>query len=196
MREFDWGARRDRPQVTHDRILTVANAITAVRLAGLPVFVWLLVGREAYGAALAVLAAVAATDWADGYVARRFDQVTRLGTILDPLVDRLLLATAGIALAVAEVVPWWLVALILARDVAIVAGAAVLFRGMPQIAVTRIGKSATAALLVGLPAFLVARWLDAGVVLGLAWAFSLAGVAAYYIAGVQYARAALAVRAR
>lgn len=191
MREFDWGARRDRPQVTHDRVLTVANAITAVRLAGLPVFVWLLLGREAHGPALAVLAAVGATDWMDGYVARRFDQVTRIGTLLDPLVDRVLLATAGIALAIADVVPWWLVALLLVRDAAIVIGVLVLFRGVPPIRVTRVGKAATACLLVGLPGFLVARWLDAGLLLGAAWVFSLAGLAAYYIAGGQYARAAL-----
>lgn len=191
VRQFQWGARGDGPSVVHDRILTAANAISVVRLLGLPVFVWLLLGREDLLAAFGLLAAVAATDWVDGYVARRFDQVTRLGTFLDPLIDRLLVITVAVSLLVAGLLPLWLVAAVVGRDVALLAGAFALFRGIPPIPVTRTGKAATAALLVALPGFLLGNidWDGAPVFLAASWTLAAVGLAAYYIAGAQYARA-------
>lgn len=192
MREFDWGARRDRPAVVHDRVLTVANGITALRLLGLPLFVWLLLDREAYGKAFTVIALVASTDWIDGYVARRLDQVTKLGKVLDPLVDRLLMATVSTALLLAGFLPWPFVALLVLRDVVLLAATLVLYGGIPPIGVTRTGKVATAALMLGLPSFLLGGmdWAGAEVFLVLAWLWTTVGLLGYYVAGVQYARAA------
>src|SRR3712207_6661666 len=111
---FNAGARTDGPTVVHDKIATAANGITAARLLGLPLFVWLTAAEQAYGWGFLTLAVVGATDWIDGYVARRFDQVTKIGKLIDPLIDRALLATAGITLLVLGLIPWWIVALIVA----------------------------------------------------------------------------------
>lgn len=192
MREFDWGTRRDRPAVVHDRVLTIPNGVTALRLLGLPVFVWLLLDQEAHGKAFGVIAVVASTDWIDGYLARRLDQVSRLGKVLDPLVDRLLMATVGIALLVAGFVPWPLVAALLVRDAVLLGATLVLYGGIPPIGVSRTGKAATAALMTGLPSFLLGGmdWPGAPVFLALAWVLAPLGLVGYYVAGVQYARAA------
>jgi cardiolipin synthase len=191
---FDAGGRPGAPQAVHDRVLTAANAITLVRLLGLPLFVYLMVSRRAYGQAFAVLCLVGATDWIDGYVARRFDQVTRLGRFMDPLIDRLLLATAGLTLWAVGFLPLWILLLIVGRDAAMFVAAGILFRGVPPIAVNRTGKLATACLLIGIPGFLLGRmdWDGATVMRVLAWAFSAVGIAAYYVAGAQYAVAARA----
>ncbi len=195
---FDAGSRRAHgAQGVSDRILTAPNAITAVRLLGLPVFVWLVLGPQAYGAAFVLLLAIGATDWVDGYVARRFNQVSRLGTLLDPLVDRVLLATALVTLLIADIVPWVLVAVVVGRDVAVIGGALVLFGGIPrELPVNNAGKAATAALLVGIPLFLASEWLGWAWVTTAAEVATVAGVAAYYASGVQYAMAAVQLRRR
>ena len=198
MRLFDAGQRDDRPAVVSNRVWTVANAITFARLAGLPLFVWLMLGPDAYGMAFLTLVVVGTTDWIDGYVARRFDQVTRLGQVMDPLIDRALLATAGITLAVVGFLPWTVLILILVRDVAVVAGGYLLFGGVPPIPVSRMGKFATACLLIGVPGFLVGnmRWAGAGAFAVAAWVFTAVGLAAYYLGAGQYARFAFALRRR
>ncbi|MGI9016783.1 MAG: CDP-alcohol phosphatidyltransferase family protein [Euzebya sp.] len=198
VRLFDAGLRSDRPVVVHDRVWTVANIITFVRLLGLPLFVWLMVGPAAYGMAFLTLVVVGTTDWIDGYVARRFDQVTRIGKLLDPLIDRALLATAGITLAALGLLPWWVLALIVARDVVLLGGAAILFSGNPQIPVTRLGKFATACLLIGVPGFLLGAmdWGGASLWGGIGWTFTATGVITYYAAGVQYAQIARGLLAR
>lgn len=199
MRLFDLGARGPEPPVVHDRVLTVANLITLVRLAGLPLFVWLVLVRQAYGLGLLTAAIVGSTDWIDGYVARRFDQVTRVGRFLDPLVDRLLLATAGITLVVAGLAPLWLVGLVVLRDALLLLAIGALFRGAPPIPVNRTGKTATALLMAGLPSFLIAAmdWGGADAFRVAAWVLTVAGAVAYYLAGWQYAVAARAIlRAR
>jgi cardiolipin synthase len=198
VRWFDAGARGDGPATVHDRVVTAANAITAVRLLGLPLFVWLVVSG-AYGIGFGVLVVVAATDWVDGYVARRFDQVTRLGKTLDPLIDRAMLATAGITLLAIGFVPWWIVALVIGRDALLLAVGYVMFRGNPNLPVSRLGKFATACLLIGIPAFLLGRmdWVGAGILLVLAYGFSVLGIATYYVAAFRYwqaARVAVTVR--
>jgi cardiolipin synthase len=192
VRLFDAGKRSDAPQVVHERVLTVANLITLVRLLGLPLFVYLMVGPRAYGQAFATLCVVAATDWIDGYVARRFDQVTRLGRFMDPLVDRLLLATAGVTLWAVGFVPLWILALIVGRDGVLFLAAGVLFHGAPPIAVNRTGKFATACLLIGIPGFLLGRmdWPGATAVRFGAWVATAIGIVAYHAAAVQYAIAA------
>lgn len=189
MRDFDWGAPKDRPVVVHDRVLTAANAISLLRLAGLPLFVWLMFGPRAYGWAFFTLFCVGSTDWLDGYVARRFDQVTKLGKLLDPVIDRGLLATVAISLLVAGMLPWPLVAGILGRDVLLLIGSLLFLRAVPEIAVTKTGKIATACLLIGLPGFLLGHmdWAGRQLFLVLAWIYCLVGLAGYWLAGIQYA---------
>ncbi|HVM19335.1 MAG TPA: CDP-alcohol phosphatidyltransferase family protein [Egibacteraceae bacterium] len=195
---FNAGARSGAPAVVHDRILTVANGITAVRLLGLPVFVYL-AAIGAYGRAFGTLVLVGATDWVDGYVARRFDQVTRIGKLIDPLIDRALLATAAITMLVLGIIPWWVPALIIVRDVALLLAAFVLFRGAnPNIPVSNLGKFATACLLIGVPAFLLAHptadWPGARVTTVIAYGYCIVGIVTYYVAGWRYGRMAMTVR--
>lgn len=190
MRLFDAGLRTDRPVVVHDRVLTVANAVTAVRLAGLPLFVYLVLGPAAYGIAFGLLALIAATDWVDGYIARRFDQVTKLGRVLDPLIDRLMLATAAITLVVEGFLPLLVAVAVLGRDALLLGITLIRYGGVPPLPVNRAGKFATACLLIGVPGFLLGnmRWAGAGLFLALAIGFTAVGVVAYYVAGALYAR--------
>jgi cardiolipin synthase len=192
---FDAGARPGEERV-HERLLTAPNAITAVRLLGLPVFVWLVIGPQRHLAAFWVLVAIAATDWVDGYVARRFDQVSRIGKLVDPLVDRLLLGTAAITLVVAGLLPWPLLVAIVLRDVVVLGLSLVWFGGVPPIPVSRIGKAATALLMIGVPGFLLAgvEWAGSTVILAVAWVATVAGIVAYYVAAARYGRVALAIR--
>lgn len=194
---FDAGARTDAGhERVHDRVVTVPNAITAVRLLGLPLFAWLVLGPQRYLAAFWLLVAVATTDWVDGYVARRFDQVTRIGKLVDPLVDRLLLATATITLLLAGLLPWPLLALILVRDLVVLGLSLLWFGGVPPIPVSRTGKLATALLMIGVPAFLLAGvdWVGASAIRVLGWAATVAGIVVYYVAAARYARVARAIR--
>ncbi len=196
---FDAGARSDVAATVHDRVVTAANAITAVRLLGLPLFVWLTLGVGAYGMAFLVLVVVGSTDWVDGYVARRFDQVTKIGKALDPLIDRAMLATAALTLLVVGFIPVWVVVAVVARDALLLVAALVMFRGNPNIPVSRLGKFATANLLIGVPGFLLGRmdWSGADLFLGLAYGFAVVGIVAYYVAGWRYWRAArVAIRMR
>ncbi len=192
---FDAGARAGSERV-HERLLTLPNVITAVRLLGLPVFVWLVLGPGRHLVAFWLLAVIAATDWVDGYVARRFDQVSRIGKLVDPLVDRLLLGTAAITLLVAGLLPWPLLAAIVLRDVVVLGASLALFGGVPPIPVSRVGKAATALLMMGVPGFLLAGvdWAGAPVVLVVAWVATVAGIIAYYVAAARYGRVALAIR--
>lgn len=194
---FDAGTRRGAPATVHDRVLTVANGITAVRLLGLPLFVWLMTVGS-YGVAFATLVLVGATDWIDGYVARRFDQVTKVGRLMDPVIDRLLLATAALTLLAVGFIPVWVVVALVARDAVVLLGALVFFRGTPAIPVSKLGKFATACLLIGVPGFLLGRmdWPGAEPFLVLAYGFSVVGIIAYYVTGWRYGRAARAIKRR
>jgi cardiolipin synthase (CMP-forming) len=196
VRDFDWGRRGEGPEIVHDRVLTLPNAVTAARLAGLPLFVWLMLGARAYAWAVLVLVLVASTDWVDGYLARRLDQVSRIGKILDPLVDRLLIATVVVTMLLAGMVRWWLVALLLSRDLAIVIGAMAMFRRLPDIPVTRTGKFATFVIMFGLPGILLGHidWALNELTWIAGWGLTAVGVAAYYTAGVQYVRTAVRLR--
>lgn len=100
-----------------DRIWTVPNLLSFLRLLGVPVFLWLALGPRADGWALAVLAVAGLTDWLDGKVARAFNQVSRLGRLIDPAADKLYVFATIVALLVREIIPWWLAAAILAREV-------------------------------------------------------------------------------
>ena len=174
-----------------NRVLTVPNAVSFIRLLGIPLFLWLLLAREAEVLAFAVLVVAGATDWIDGFLARKLDQRSRIGELLDPLADRLYIAATIIGLALRGFIPWWLVALIAARDVLLLFSIPSLRKlHIPALPVTYVGKSGTFALLWGFPLFLLsglnAPW---GSILGaLAWAFALWGTYMYWWAGIRYLR--------
>jgi len=185
-----------------DRVVTVPNALSVLRLLLIPVFLWLVLVARADLAAVAVLTISGITDWADGVIARRTGQMTRLGRILDPLVDRLTIAATLMGLALRDLVPWWLVLLLVARELLLLALVPALRRrGLVALPVHYLGKAATFALYWGFPFVLVgagsAEWEQ---VLGaLGWAFVIWGTALYWYAALLYieqARRVLAVGTR
>lgn len=177
------------------RVLTWPNAISAVRLAAVPVFAWL--AFSGYDlAALAVLAFSGATDWLDGVLARRLNQTSRLGELLDPAADRLFIVVTLVVLAVRDAVPWWLVAVIIGRDVLLAVVLVVLVaRGRGPLPVHFVGKAGTFALLYAFPLLLLAQWSGpVGAVAGVAgWAFAWWGIGLYWLAGGLYVRQAVGV---
>jgi cardiolipin synthase (CMP-forming) len=174
-------------------IRTVPNAVTLVRLLLMPVCAYLLAtGR--YGWGLVLTAVVGSTDWVDGWLARRFGQVSRVGQLLDPLADRLLIASVAIALVVRGVVPWQAALLLVARDLVLLAGWPLLKRrGIEPPEVIFLGKAATLVLLCALPVLtLGATGMGvAGVAHVLGLALLWAGVVMYYLAGAVYVRMVL-----
>lgn len=147
------------PVLPPDRVLTVPNALSTIRLALIGVFVYTLLGVHANGWAVAILMFSGASDWADGKIARLLNQSSRLGVLLDPAVDRLYMLTVPIVLALDEIVPWWFVIVLLVRDGLLAATLPVLrSRGLSALPVTYIGKAATFALMAGFPLVLLGTW--------------------------------------
>jgi cardiolipin synthase len=178
-----------------DRVLTIPNAISVVRLACLPVFLWLLFGRDDRAYAAWLLAALGVTDFLDGYIARHFDQVSNLGKILDPVADRLIFLVGGTAILIDGSVPAWFAITVLVREV-LVSGATLVLAalGARRIDVTWFGKAGTFGLLMAFPLFLAhesaLRWWQ-----GFAWLTGIPGLALGLYAAVLYvplARRALA----
>ena len=171
-----------------DRVLTVPNAVTVVRLLCIPLFLWLLFGAGRQTAAAILLGVLGATDWVDGFVARRFHQVSTVGKVLDPAADRVLVATGVIAIMIHGAVPIWFGVATLAREV-VVAGTVLVLAalGAKRIDVLWIGKAGTFALMFAYPAFLLSHgtaswqvpfhdfaWVTGGIGLVLAWAAAVA----------------------
>jgi cardiolipin synthase len=173
-----------------DRVLTVPNALSVLRLVLVPVFLWLLFGADANGWAVGVLMFSGFSDWADGKIARLVaNQSSRLGELLDPLVDRVYMVTVPLALAVHGTVPWWFVVTLLARDLVLAATLPLLrARGLTALPVTYLGKAATFALMSGFPLVLLGQWdaLWSRVVLACGWGFLIWGMALYLWSGVLY----------
>jgi cardiolipin synthase len=144
------GVNEGAAEVVSTRVLTVPNLISFARLLLVPVFLWAyLIG--AVLPAMILLAVVGTSDWVDGFVARRTGQVSVLGKLLDPLADRVVIVAVLVAFGAKGTVPWWLVGVIVARDLIVMVGFAVLEgRGMPRLAVNRTGKRATASLFTGM----------------------------------------------
>ncbi|MEJ3406028.1 CDP-alcohol phosphatidyltransferase family protein [Rathayibacter sp. YIM 133350] len=171
------------------RVLTVPNVLSFIRLALVPVFLMLLVIGD-FVAALVVLVVSSITDFLDGYLARRLNQVSRLGQLLDPAADRLYLFAALLGLATRELIPWWLVALIVGRDVfLLVLGMVLAGHGFGPLPVHQLGKVATFALFLGLPVIMLGVAFPAAAVVAepVGWAIALWGTFLYWWAGVIYA---------
>jgi cardiolipin synthase len=181
-----------------DRVLTVPNLITAVRLACVPLFLWLLFGAHRQTDAAILLAVLGATDWVDGYVARRFHQVSTLGKVLDPTADRILVGTAVIAVIVHGAVPLWFGLATIAREVLVSAAVLLLAAlGAERIDVLWVGKAGTFGLMVAYPSFLFAHgnvsWHTP--VLVFAWVCAVPALILSWMAAASYvpvARRALA----
>ena len=172
------------------QVLTIPNIISIIRLAGVPLFLWLILVPEADGWALLVLMLSGVSDFADGYLARRLNQTSPLGAILDPVADRLYILSTVVGLAVRDIIPWWLAILLPARDLFLWGLVPFLrTRGYSALPVHFLGKAATANLLYAFPLLLLGD--GTGILATLAkvfgWAFAIWGTGLYWWAGILYA---------
>jgi cardiolipin synthase len=173
-----------------ERILTIPNALSFVRLLLVPVFLWLVLAPKYDELALAVLMVSGVTDYLDGKLARRLNQTSKIGAILDPVADRFFILAVVIGLGYRDIIPWWLAVILPLRDVFLFSLVPFLrTRGYSSLPVHFLGKAATASLLYAFPLLLLG---DAtGTVADLAnvfgWAFTIWGVALYWWGGVLYA---------
>jgi cardiolipin synthase (CMP-forming) len=176
-------------EIGADRVLTVPNLITALRLACVPVFVWLLFGAHRQTAAAIVLAVLGATDWVDGFVARRWHQVSTVGKVFDPTADRMLVGAGVMSVIVAGAVPLWLGVATVVREV-VVSGAVLLLAllGAERIDVLWVGKAGTFGLMFAYPTFLLAHghagWQQPFEIV--AWVGAVPGLVLAWIAAAAY----------
>jgi len=172
-----------------DRVWTVPNMLSILRLVFVPIFLWLiLTGQDNWAVVVLTLSGI--TDYLDGKIARRYNLVTRFGQLLDPVSDRLYILSTLLGLAWREIIPWWLVAILVAREIF---GTALLmvvrhygYRALP---VHFIGKAATFDLLFAFPLILLGQGdsMLAVVALPVGWAFAWWGTVLYWVAGAMYA---------
>jgi cardiolipin synthase len=176
------------PQVS-SRVLTLPNVLSALRLLGVPVFLWALVS-ERDGLAIVLLMLSGITDYLDGKIARRYGLVSRVGQLLDPIADRLYIVTTLLGLAWRDIIPWWLVALLFAREVFMAVVVLVAKRhGWIGLPVHFAGKAATFNLLIAFPLLLLGEGdsVPAQVAEPLGWGFLWWGTALYWVSGILYA---------
>jgi cardiolipin synthase len=181
---------QDTTVASSHRVLTVPNVISIARLAGVPLFLWLVLVPEADGWALLVLFVSGISDYADGYLARRLHQTSRVGEVLDPVADRLYILSTVIGLAGRGIIPWWVAVILPARDAFLWCLVPFLrTRGFSSLPVHFLGKAATANLLYAFPLLLLGD--AAGALPTLAkvfgWAFAIWGIGLYWWAGLLYA---------
>ena len=171
-----------------DRILTIPNLVSFIRLIGVGVFWWVLLVPENIGVAAILIFAIGWTDWIDGYLARRLNQVSRLGTALDPVADRLMIASAVVGGIIAGVVPLWFGWLLIAREVVMGTVTLVLVsRGAGMLEVRYLGKLATFILYGAIPTFyLAAAGFLENLTSVLAWVSGVIGLALYWYVTLQY----------
>jgi cardiolipin synthase len=163
--------------------------VTSARLAGIGVFVWLLFGAHQQTAAAVLLAVLGATDWVDGFVARRFKQVSTVGKVLDPVADRMLVATAVICVMIQGAAPLWFCLATIAREVVVSAAVLLLaWLGAERIDVLFVGKAGTFGLMFAYPTFVLAYghagWQDP--IRVVAWVFAIPGLALAWVAAAAY----------
>jgi cardiolipin synthase len=169
-------------------MFTIPNLLTVVRFMGVPLFIWLVLAQREYGAGVIVLAVMAGTDWIDGYIARRFDQASKLGRVLDPIADRLALLAVAVTLVIAGVVHWLYLAALVIPDAILLVLTLSLFHGHPDLPVSVVGKVRTGLLLLGTPLLLLSR-VDtgaAGQLLAAAWVVLVLGLVGHWIAAYNY----------
>ncbi|HEX5017194.1 MAG TPA: CDP-alcohol phosphatidyltransferase family protein [Actinomycetes bacterium] len=181
--------------VSH-QILTIPNILSMLRLLLIPLFIWLALGPEEDVWAFLILAVSSITDWLDGVIARRYNMISRFGQLLDPVADRLFVISTIVVLAIRDLMPWWLVGVLVLRDLFM--GAIQLYvhrRGIEPLPVHYVGKAATLCLLYGLPLLLLTTGdgAVADVVLPISWAFIVWGTGIYWWSAILYAEQASAV---
>lgn len=173
-----------------DRVWTVPNILSFARLVGVPVYLWLILGPHADVAALALLAASGLSDYLDGKIARWLGQTSKLGVLLDPAADRLYIVATLLSFAIRGIIPWWIVGILLGRDLVLGVCQLVLRRhGYELFPVHYLGKAATFNLMYAFPLLLLADVLGgtAGeIVRPVAWAFTIWGTALYAWSAVLY----------
>jgi len=177
-----------------DAILTVPNLITFARLALIPVFLWLALGKNNIGAAWVVGFVLGSTDWIDGRVARRFNQVSKVGAAIDPFFDRLAVAAAAWVIIAKDLAPLWTVVVVLVRDGLLLAMLPLISaRGIPRPAVTQVGKAGSFGVMWAFGLFIGAGAFNPplGWVRVLAWIAFIPGIILSYMAAVDYARTVL-----
>ena len=176
-----------------DRILTVPNLVSFVRLAAIPLFWWLLLGADNITAATILFALIATTDWIDGYLARRLHQVSKLGKSLDPVADRLMIASAVVAGLIAEIVPAPIGIALIAREIYMATVTLYVFsRIRATLEVRVLGKWATFLVYSSIAWFYIAAipFLEA-ILTPLAWAAGVIGLVLYWLTAFQYTGDAL-----
>ena len=180
-----------------DKVLTWPNALSALRLLMVPVFLWLILIDENL-LAFSILAVSSFTDWLDGYLARKLNQMTRLGQLLDPAADRLFILASLVGLASTDKVPWWLVVVIVGRDFLLFFTLPFLAKeGYGPLPVNYSGKAGTFALLYAFPLMLLPNVLPEAwsiVIYPLAWGFAFWGIWMYWWAGAIYIRQVYNIR--
>ena len=177
-------------EVQTDRIITVPNILSFMRLLGVPLFLWLILVPEADGWAIVVLIFAGISDYLDGKIARKWNQISRVGQILDPLADRLYILATLVGLLLRGIIPWWLVAVLVGRDLIMGVVLAILKKrtGLTGLPVHFIGKAATFCLLYAFPLILLGAGTGtlADVCRVFGWAFALWGTGLYLWAAVLY----------
>ena len=171
-----------------DRVLTIPNLISASRLVGVPFF-FHAITSHAYFLALALVIYAGVSDWADGKIARALDQYSKLGERLDPMADRLYIASTIVGLAIIAVIPWWLVIAIVSRDAVMLCYLVWLrSRGIDMVPVHYIGKAATMLLLYAFPLLILGEAVPAlfEPARAFGWAFGLWGLGMYWYAAFLY----------
>jgi len=170
------------------RVLTIPNGLTLLRALGIPLFLWLFLRNHAVGWSFVVLALGAATDYFDGKVARWLNQESALGAAMDPTIDRAYIAATVVAMAIRNYIPWWLVGLLIARDLYMALLLVYKKRRTGEIfVVTFLGKAATFNLLYAFPFLLLASTHGLGEVAHiLGWSFAIWGIGLYIYTAIDY----------
>jgi cardiolipin synthase len=179
-----------RDNMRRSAVWTLPNAVSTLRLLGVPLFLWLVLGPEADVLALIVLMFSGFTDWLDGYLARRLNQASKLGEILDPVADRLYILAVVIGLAFRDIIPWWVAIILPARDAFLWCLVPFLrTRGYSALPVLFLGKAATFNLLYAFPLLFIGDGSGTVATLGkmFGWAFAIWGIGLYWWAGLLYA---------
>ena len=184
----------EEPNQTHERwrdnAFTVPNLNSILRLAAVPVFVWLLIGENRPLAAAALLGILGATDWVDGWIARRFNQVSELGKVLDPTADRIMFLVAVFTMIIDESVAVWFGILTLVREGVVAIAALILGAlGARALKVTWVGKTSSFGLMFAFPLFLLSTAVDGGQSTTyevIAYVIGVPSLALHYIAAFGY----------